>query len=53
LVWIGRSRPKLSQAVSKFSAGQYSWAAIRAPTAMPTTPQKIEAMVNCWTTLSL
>ena len=53
LVCSGRRRPKLSQAVSKFSAGQYSCAAINAPTAMPTMPQTIEAIVNWRTTLSL
>ena len=43
LVWIGRNRPKLSHGISKFSAGQYSWAAISTPTSMPTIPQKMEA----------
>ncbi len=39
--------------MSKFSAGQYSCAAITTPTSMPTIPQTTVMIANCRTTLSL
>jgi hypothetical protein len=53
LVCSGRNRPYESQGTPKLSSGQMSWAAMMAPTSMPTMPQTIVMTVNCRTTLSL
>jgi hypothetical protein len=45
----GRTRPKLSHARSKLSAGKASCSAIRSPIAKPATPQNTEASVANFT----